>query len=230
MLIGLSQINIELSSYCDRHTLCGFCGHQDRKTNPNLKFGHMDFALLEKIAAQVPSGIIASFHRDGDSLVHPRLRYALKAFSHCIRSVVTHGETLNQRADDVIENCATVTISVIPNDKDREIQIDSVWRFLLKKGDRAPQVQLKFVGHIDDADAYIALGVPIIGRTLHSKKGSFKYHRIDPVVPEERVCLNFRRPEHRKSRRNLEWARAYATVAGTFARAARSGEPVMWSV
>lgn len=189
MLTGLSQINLELSSRCDRKTLCFCCGHQDRKTNPNLKFGDMDFALLESIARQVPAGIIASFHRDGDSLIYGRLREALALFAHCPRSVVTHGETLGSRADEVIENCTTITVSVIPKDKDRELQLASVREFLRKKGERGPVLQLKFVGDIENPEPYLALGVPIIGRRLHSKKGNWSYQREDPPVPEIRVCL-----------------------------------------
>lgn len=189
MLAGLSQLNVELSSRCDRQTLCGFCGHQDRKTNPNLKFGDMDFALLQSIAAQVPAGIIASFHRDGDSLVYGRLGEALALFAHCPRSVVTHGETLGARAAELIDNCATVTVSVIPKDKDREMQLASVREFLRLKGDRAPMFQFKFVGHIENPEPYLALGVPVIGRRLHSKKGNWSYEREDPPVPEVRVCL-----------------------------------------
>lgn len=191
MLSGLSQLNIELSSRCDKETICGVCGHQDRKTNPNLKFGDMDFALLERIYQQVPSAIIISLHRDGDPLVYPKLREALYLMRDSLTSIVTHGETLAARADDIIDSCTTVTVSVIPNDKDREIQLESIRGFLAKKGALRPQVQLKFVGIIKEAEEYEALGIPIINRALHSKKGNWNYARVEPPVPEIRVCLDF---------------------------------------
>ena len=191
MLTGLSQLNIELSSRCDRRTLCGFCGHQDRKTNPNLKFGDMDFALLERIREQLSPPIIISCHRDGDPLVYGRLRDALKLFADFPVSIVTHGEALDRRADEIIGNCTTVTVSVIPNDPDRELQLASIIGFLAKKRDRAPMLQLKFVGRIENPEEYERLGVPIINRALHSKKGNWNYHKIDPIVPEVRVCLDF---------------------------------------
>jgi len=191
MLNGLGQLNIELSSRCDRQTVCGFCGHQDRKTNPNLKFGDMDFALLESIAAQIAPPVIVSFHRDGDPLVYPRLGEALQLFDRFPTSIVTHGEALNRRADEIIDNATTVTVSVIPNDPDRELQLASIAGFLAKKGAKRPQVQLKFVGPVENPAPYESLGVPIINRTLHSKKGNWNYHRIDPPVPEIRVCLDF---------------------------------------
>lgn len=190
MLTGLSQLNIELSSRCDRDTLCGFCGHQDRKTNSNLKFGDIDFSLLKKIREQVDTGISISWHRDGDSCIYPRLREALQLFINFPSSVVTHGESLRDRADEIIENCTTVTVSIVPNDPDRELQLESIRGFLAKKGARRPQVQLKFVGRIDNPEEYEALGVPIINRALHSKKGNWNYAKIDPPVPEIRVCLD----------------------------------------
>ncbi len=193
MLTGLRQVNIELTSRCDRHTLCAFCGHQDRKTNPNLQFGDMDFKLLYSIYEQIAPPIVASFHRDGDPLVYPSLGEALYLFKEFPVSIVTHGEALNRRADDIIDKCTTVTVSVIPNDPDRDIQLASIAGFLRKKGALRPMFQLKFVGAIEPKAVieYEKFGVPIIGRALHSKKGSFLYHRIEPAVPEIRVCLDF---------------------------------------
>jgi len=189
--MNIAQINIELSSRCDRETICGFCGHQDRKTNPNLKFGDIDFALLESIAGQIPRDCIVSFHRDGDPLTHPRLGEALRLFKHHPTSIVTHGEALTKRAYEIIDNCTTVTVSVIPKDKDRDIQIKSIEGFLYKKMERKPQVQLKFVGDIENPEAYAKLRLPIIGRALHVKPGNWKYHKAVPLVPEIRVCLDF---------------------------------------
>ncbi len=197
--MNIQQLNIELSSRCDRQTICGFCGHQDRKTNPDLKFGDISFALLTKIASQVPAGTIISFHRDGDPLVYPFLQAALAIFREFPTSIVTHGEALGKRAHEIIGNCTTVTVSVIPKDKDREIQLRSLAAFMALKGDKAPQLQLKFVGHIEDSAAYEALGLPIIGRSLHSKKGNWNYAQREPPVPEVRVCLDF------LSRPTIDW-------------------------
>ena len=169
----IAQVNIELSSRCDRQTICGFCGHQDRKTNPNLKFGDMDFALLEAIAGQIQRGCVVSFHRDGDPLVYPRLR-----------------EALGRRGMDIIGRCTTVTVSVIPNDRDRALQLDSIRAFMALKREEPPQLQLKVVGNVDDLAEYEALGLPIIGRALHNKRVNQNYQSA-PTVPELRVCLDF---------------------------------------
>ena len=74
---GLSQINIEITSHCDKKTVCFMCGHQQASVNPNLKYQHMDFDLLQAIALQIDPPVIVSLHRDGDPLAFPRLGDAL---------------------------------------------------------------------------------------------------------------------------------------------------------
>lgn len=187
MLHGLTQVNLELTSRCDKKTICFMCGHQ----RGHAKNGDMEFSLVESIAEQISPPVIVSFHRDGDPLAFERLGDALRLFRYFPTSIVTHGEALNDRADEIIGNCTTVTVSVIPRDHDRAIQLESIAGFLAKKGDRAPMVQLKFVGIIHDPEPYQALGVPIIGRALHSAKGNWNYYKIDPIIPEVRVCLDF---------------------------------------
>jgi len=198
-LVGISQINIELSSRCDKHTLCFMCGHQNEKLNASLKYGDMDFALLQRIRAQIEPPVIVSFHRDGDPLVYPRLAAALALFRDFPTSVVTHGEALARRAAEIIGNCTIVTVSVIPNDEDRDIQLASVAQFLRLKGEAPPRVQLKFVGAVKDSERYEALGVPIINRALHSAKGNWNYVRMKPSVPEIGTCLDF------LSRPTVDW-------------------------
>ncbi len=190
MLTGLTQLNIELSSRCDRHTLCGFCGHQDRKTNPDLQLGDMSLQMIHSIKHQVPPPIIISFHRDGDPLTAPLLYGALLLFMNHPTSIVTHGEALNKRADEIIDLCTSVTVSVIPNDPDRQIQLESLRGFLAKKGDRMPMVQLKCVGNVTDLEEYEKLGVPITNRPLHHKKGNWSYTST-PKRPEIQTCLDF---------------------------------------
>ena len=191
MLSALSQINIELTSRCDRRNLCVWCGHQEPSVNHVLKYGDMEFALLVEISWQVTPPIVISFHRDGDPLVYPRLGEALRLFQNHPTSIVTHGQALSKRADEIIDNATTVTVSVIPKDPDREIQLKSLRQFIEKKGDSRPMLQLKFVGNVEDPAPYEALGVPIIDRPLHNKGGSFHYVKREPPTPEIRVCQDF---------------------------------------
>lgn len=187
--MNISQLNVELTSRCTKKTTCFMCGHQDRKTNPNLQFGDMDFSLVESIERQIDAGVIVSLHRDGDSVDYPRLGDALRVFKKHPISLVTHGERLGEKAEEIIGACTTVTVSVIPNDPDRLLQIQSIAKFLALKGDKGPMVQLKCVGNVDDIDAYRWLRLPIIGRSLHKKQVNQNY-QSEPPVPEIRVCLD----------------------------------------
>ena len=189
-LSALSQLNIEFSSYCDKRTLCFMCGHQNEKVFPRLERGFIDFALLEKIRAQLVPGPIIQAHRDGDPLAYPRLKDALDLFKGFIMSIVTHGEALAHRADEIIERCTTVTVSVIPNDPDSEIQLEALKEFLRIKGDRKPNVNVKIVGSWD-GEAFGCLGVPVIRRSLHVPNGDYRYRQSQPPVPEVGICLDF---------------------------------------
>ncbi len=190
MLTGLSQLNVELTSRCGKKTLCAMCGHQSPSVNPHLQYGDMDFALIESIANQIEPPIIVSLHRDGEPTDYPRLGDALREFARFPLSIVTHGERLAEKADEIIDNCTAVTVSVIPKDPDRDLQIESIAEFLRKKGTRRPMVQLKCIGQISDIDKYAKLGLPITNRALHVKPGNWSYHRIEPLVPEIQVCLD----------------------------------------
>ena len=198
-LVALQQLNIELTSRCSKKTICSMCAHQDLRTNPALKLGDMNFDLLRLISTQIESPTIISLHRDGDSVDFERLREALELFNGFPVSLVTHGERLAEKADDIIGRATTVTVSIVPKDPDRQIQLDSVREFMRKKGDRAPMLQLKFLGHINDAEEYEALSLPIINRALHVKPGNWLYSRATPPVPEVRVCLDF------LSRPSIDW-------------------------
>jgi hypothetical protein len=192
-LSGLAQLNIELTSKCDKRTLCAFCGHQDESVHPHLQMGDMDFALLQRLRFQLDPGIVISFHRDGEPTAYPRLRDALDLFSGFTTSLVTHGLSLANKADDIIGRVTTCTVSVFRGDPDAVLQIHSLRSFLSAKGDRAPQVQVKIVGDLsqEEAKPYEELGVRIIRRLIHVPVGNSKYAHRHPTVPEVGVCLDF---------------------------------------
>ena len=98
MLSGLAHIFLEVSSRCDKKTLCSICGHQSPKFNPNLQLGDMDFSILEKVRGELGNGVEISFHHDGDPLVYDRLLDALDLFAGFVTSIVTHGQALGRRA------------------------------------------------------------------------------------------------------------------------------------
>ena len=191
MLSGLAQLNIELSSRCDKTHLCPMCGHQDQAINP-IQYGEIDFALLTRIREQVSPGIVVSFHRDGEPTAYGRLRDALRLFHGFTISVVTHGLNLDTRADEIIDGCTTLTVSAFRSDADREDQLSALTAFLLRKGDRPPLVQLKIVGDMSEAELapYEALGVPILRRLIHVPISNSKYAHRHPTRPEVGVCLD----------------------------------------
>ena len=193
MLHGLSQINIEISSVCRKRTKCSFCGHQDSLVHPNLRFGSMDLNLMFKIAQELkPLGkqLVWQAHRDGDPMDADNLFQSLIFFGAHIRSLVTHGCTLGERADQLIDNCESVTVSIFRGDPDRELQLQSLTEFLKQKGNRLPKVLLKVVGdmHDDELAPYVALDLPIMRRLIHLPTGNNKYAHRSPTMPEHGLC------------------------------------------
>ena len=195
MLHGLTQLNIELTSRCDKHTLCAFCGHQDPAVFPMLRFGDMAWERLVDLSETVrhlERSLVVQFHRDGDPLAFPRLAAALDLFEANIRSIVTHGERLAARADALIDHCESVCVSIFRGDPDRDMQVHSLRSFLAHKGDRMPRVSLKVVGDMTDDERvpYIALGLPIMRRKIHVPFGNSKYANGMPLMPEHGICLD----------------------------------------
>ena len=190
MLGGLAQLNLELTSRCDKHTLCAFCGHQDPDIFPLLQFGDMDFGLLTSIRDQLPEGVTVQFHRDGEPTVYPRLGEALDLFKTFTTSIVTHGENLGKRAHEIINRCTTVTVSVFRGDPDESKQLQSVKEFIYAKGRYAPNLFIKIVGEYPD-NPWEGLGVPVIHRLIHVPGGNYKYAKAKPTIAETGVCLDY---------------------------------------
>jgi radical SAM protein with 4Fe4S-binding SPASM domain len=167
------------------------CGHQNPDVNP-ITYGDMDYGLLERIRVQTPSGIVISFHRDGEPTAYPRLKDALSLFDGFVTSIVTHGLNLERVADAIIGRCTTLTVSVFRGDKDAEAQLKVLKGFLAAKNDRLPIVQVKIVGDMlqDGIEEYEALGVRVIRRLIHVPIDNSKYAHRAPVVPEVGICLD----------------------------------------
>lgn len=193
MLGGLAQINIEITSRCNKQTLCGFCGHQNAAIHPRREDGDMGTPLVKALAREVPTGIVVQFHRDGDPLAYgDDLRIPLHLFDGRVRSIVTHGETLGTRAPELIGHCESVCVSIFRGDPDREIQLASLRSFLDQKGDQLPRVFLKVVGDMSDVELvpYVDLGVPLMRRLLHIARNNSRYTGGMPAMPEHGMCLD----------------------------------------
>jgi len=190
-LNGLSTINIELTSRCNK--ACWMCGRrQVDRDYPELAlaYGDMDFDLLMHIASQIPPGIVTQFHRDGEALLYPRFGEAMALFSNNIRNIVTNGKLLVEKADEIINNMETLSISVFENDDDAPEQLEIIKRFLELKGDRKPFITFRLIGEVDDT-SYMVLSQLIIRRVLHAPLGSYNYRKRNPAIPEIGICWDF---------------------------------------
>ena len=187
-LNGLSQINIELSSKCDKS--CSFCGHQNVDINKQLEYGDIDLGLLSNISYQLPPEIVVQFHRDGEPLVFHAVGLALRLFRRNITSIVTNGKKLVEKAIHIVGNCDTVTVSAFHGDPDGPEQLEILKEFLRIKGKSRPQVIVKIIGDYP-GHPFGDLGVPVIHRLIHNPDGNKHYAHRNPTVPEIGICLDF---------------------------------------
>lgn len=188
-LPGLSVVNVELTSICQKKCFC--CGRRKlEKEHPELcSWGHMEFSLVEKIAKQLPHNIVVQLHDSGDPLCFPRLKEALHRFKHQIRVFNTNAVALLQKADSIINNMESLTISVIENDPLGDEQYEIVKKFLEIKGSRSPIITYRLLGNIDKAERWYNLPGKVATRILHNPMGSFDYTK-KVTIPEYRICLD----------------------------------------
>lgn len=188
-LNGLATVNIELTSRCNKN--CWMCGRRkvDREyPEIALEYGDMEFELVKSIAKQLPEGIVVQFHDSGEPLLYPRFREAIRLFTHQIRCMDTNGKLIIEKAEEIIDNLDTLTISVVERDEESEEQHQLIKEFLKIKGERKPNVIIRCLGNVN-LDRYKNLGCIIATRILHSPMGSFKYKK-NPTVPEIGICLD----------------------------------------
>jgi len=155
-----------------------------------LDYGDMEFSLLEKIALQVPKGIVVQFHRDGEALMYPRFGDAVRLFSGHIRNIVTNGKLLVKKADEVIENLETLSISIFERDEEAAEQRELIREFLALKKDKKPFVTLRLIGGVD-SKPYEEFNQMFVRRVLHAPMGSFNYVKRTPTIPEIGICWDF---------------------------------------
>lgn len=186
---GLTTVNVELTSRCNKN--CWMCGRRkiDREyPHIAMKYGDMDFELIKSIAKQLPEGIVVQSHNNGEPLLYPRFREAIKLFNRQIRCMDTNGKLIVEKADEIIDNLDTLTISTFENDEEGDKQYKLIKEFLKIKGERKPNVIIRCLGKMD-LDRYKKLGCIVATRILHSPMGSFKYKK-NPTVPEIGICLD----------------------------------------
>ena len=190
MINGLANINVELTSRCNK--ACWICPRRDRdKLVGDQDYGDMKMDLVEKLSKQIPSGISVQLHNNGEPLLYPYFESALYFFQKHVTNIVTNGKLLVEKKNAICGNgfykgLDTLSVSVFEDDPEQEEQFEILKEFLVWKGDRKPFVTARLIGKVN-ALKYRALGLLIIRRTLHSTKGSISYKRT-PVIPEVGYC------------------------------------------
>lgn len=193
MLNGLSGINVELSSTCNKK--CAMCGRRKiEKEYPELaNWGFMPIEMVKSIAKQIPGGIFVQFHNNGEPLLYPRLGEAISSFAHCYIGLDTNGKLLLEKKDE-LSLLDTLTISVIQDDPEGEEQLEIIDEYLCRIEGSSPLIVFRLLGDIDQERETTLNefklefnGVMIARRVLHSPDGSHDYEK--PVtIPETGVC------------------------------------------
>ncbi len=185
---GLVNVNIELTSLCNKN--CWMCGRREHdKLYGKQDYGDMDFEMVRNIARQIPSGIVVQFHNNGEGLLYPRFGEAVQFFDHCITNIVTNGKLLVKKADEIINNLNSLSVSIFEQDTEALKQFEILSEFLELKGDKLPFITLRFIGDVN-REPYKRFGLLEISRTLHDPKGSVNYRR-EPTIPEVGICWDF---------------------------------------
>ena len=185
---GLYCIHLELTSRCNKD--CWMCGRRkiDRE-HPEIaiNYGDMDFELVKRIAEQLPEGIVVQFHNNGEPLLYPRFGKAVGLFREQIKCVDTNAKLIVEKANEIIDNLDTITISVIENDHEADEQYALVKEFLKIRAKRKPVVIFRCLGDVN-TERWRNLDGIIATRILHNPLGSFKYAK-NPTVSEIGICL-----------------------------------------
>ena len=186
---GLGFINVELTSRCQKSCFC--CGRRklEREYPELCDWGDMPRELVESIARQGPEGITVQFHNNGEPLLYPNLGWALSLFKNNIRSFNTNGKLLVDKADEVIGNLETLTISVIQDDIEGDEQYATVCDFIRRKGIRKPSLVFRLLGNVDRPERWHGLSGIIAKRILHDPDGSRNYEKR-VTIPEIGICLD----------------------------------------
>ena len=190
-LYGLSTVNVELTSLCNKN--CWMCGRRKiEREYPELvkEYGHMDFQLVEKISKQLPPNIVVQLHNNGEPLVYPHFGDATKLFKNQITNIDTNGKLLVEKSDEIIDNLDTLAISVIENDEEGEEQFEIIRKFLKIKKNRKPLTLLRINGDVD-IKKYKEFNLLMATRILHAPMGSFNYRKRSATIPEIGICLDF---------------------------------------
>lgn len=189
---AIARVHVELSSRCNKS--CWMCGRRklEKARHPAMKnLGDMDPKLAAHIAEQIPPYTVVAFHWNGEALMHPQFGRCVSYFGHCIRTMDTNGKLIVEKANEIIGNLDTITISVIESDAEEEEQKALVKEFLKIKGDRKPHVVFRLLGNVDQRK-WMHYPGKIATRVLHDPLGSYYYEK-EVTMPESGICQDILR-------------------------------------
>lgn len=194
---GLSSINVELTSRCQKSCWC--CGRRKiEREHPEIAeaWGDMPLEMVESIAAQVPPGVFVQLHNNGEPLLYPDLDISIELFNQagCHTSLNTNGKLLNEQRV-ALAGLHTLAISIIQDDVEAASQWAAVSKFVTNATRPIkPLIILRILGELQpkgkDGYAYLERNHNCLRvyRQLHSPDGSHDYEK--PVtIPEIGVCL-----------------------------------------
>ena len=190
MFNGLTTVNIELSSRCNKN--CWMCGRRKiDKDYPEIamNYGDMTVDIVKKIAEQLPPKIVCQFHSNGESLLHPNFGDMVSLFDKQIKCINTNGKLIVNKHAEIIDNLDTLTISVIEKDVEGSEQLELVKEFLDIKKNRKPFMIYRLLGNVKNRHEWEQLSGITVDRILHSPMGSFKYTK-KVTKPEIGICLD----------------------------------------
>lgn len=167
------------------------CGRRkmEREHPEKCDYGDMPYDMVRFIHYQTPKNIVVQFHNNGEPLLYPLLGRVLDLFRDNVRCFNTNAKLLLEKADEIIGNLETLTISVIENDPEGDEQYGRVLEFIRQKGERKPNLIYRLLGRIDQAERWRELPGLVATRVLHAPEGSRHYQK--PVtVPEIGICLD----------------------------------------
>jgi MoaA/NifB/PqqE/SkfB family radical SAM enzyme len=164
------------------------CGRRKLEKMGQTNWGDMDYSLLMTIACQIPPQVVIQFHNNGEPLLYPALGRALEIFPANIRCLNTNGKLLMEKADQIIGNLETLTLSVVQDDPEAEEQYHILTQFLAKKGLRKPLMVYRLLGKVE-SEKYERLPGVIARRVIHNPMGSYDYQKM-PIKPEIGICLD----------------------------------------
>jgi hypothetical protein len=116
-----------------------------------------------------------------------RFEEAVRLFENQVKCIGTNAKLIVDKADEIIDNLATITISVFERDKEGDDQYELVKKFLEIKENKKPNVEYRCLEDVD-TERWRKLDGIIATRILYNPLGSFKYSKL-PTVPEIGICV-----------------------------------------